>query len=205
MCSMSSRWWVTMLLALAVNTSPCQASSRSNMGGAGIARAEFRAQATSTGQLLAYVTGGKLYVKSIDGGRARALRTPWRVQALQWSPDGSMIAIEAAHVQLAVINVLSGAIRILAGAWSSSPYYPPLGDAPRSGYNAWSPNGRFLAFSNGMTSSDTANLWIWDRHTDRVHKIVSDVALGMLTLAWSHDSARNNRVREVYGIAAPAR
>jgi hypothetical protein len=139
------------------------------------------------GQLVAYISGGRLFVKPIDGGVARELRTPWPVKTLQWSPDGSRIAFEDTAGQMAVVDLRTGDAQVLTGArlFDEGYYFDSVEEA-------WSPDGEFLAFPKEMTSSDTAGLWIWDRRTGQARKVASDMALtyAVRTLVWSHDSSR---------------
>src|SRR5207237_5203199 len=82
-----------------------------------------RLRLSPDGRSLAFVAGGRIYVRSFDSLEARALQGTEGAGSPFWSPDGRFLAFPAAG-KLKVIDIGSSALRILAevntvvaGAW----------------------------------------------------------------------------------------
>lgn len=140
-----------------------------------------------------YSAGGHLWVRPVDGGVPRLIRTPWpmashpRVYA-QWSPDGRRIALDDGRSRLAVISLASGHVTILPRGYAVHSLPPAY---------SWSPNGRYLAFlaltGEGDRFSFFASfrftLMVWDSSRGTRRTLLGGVC-GTEKVDWSRDGTQ---------------
>jgi serine/threonine-protein kinase len=134
------------------------------------------------GKLLAYAAGPttrmRLYVRSLDGGRAIPLTDsmPGRQRSPRWSPDGSRIAFMASGLGIALVPALGGQARVIVADQRGRPPH---------GSPAWSPDGKRLAYAEGQR--------IRARDVDSARDtVIADFSTlgsfgGVFHLAWSPD------------------
>lgn len=154
--------------------------------------APHHSAAASTGSppTLLYVAAGHLWLRSVDGGPARLIPTPWPTttknpdvySSLLWSPDGRRVALDDSQGRLAVINLATGHITVLIGRRCSNNCSP----APY----AWSPNGRYLALVQPIGNSQNAVLRVWDSSLGTTRRLLGNLAAYVAYPQWSHDSTR---------------
>jgi len=139
-------------------------------------------QSLPTTNVVLYVHKQQVWLQPLEGGPAREVPLPWKLRYTgdeaswaTWSPDGQRIAVDDISSRIAILDLRSGRSTIVQAT-------------PGVNYR-WSPNSRYLAFlrhpSHG--SDVTRDLWVWDRVTGRVKRLVRD-AEGLPD--WSHDSTR---------------
>jgi hypothetical protein len=139
---------------------------------------------------LLYIASRHLWLRSVDGGAARRIVTPWPMgtkdgsisTGVQWSTDARRVAVDDSRARLAVINLATGRITILLGRRCSNNYCQPV--------YAWSPSGRYLAFVQPIGSGEKAILRLWDSNTGKTHRLLGNIAAFAASPEWSHDGTR---------------
>lgn len=117
------------------------------------------------------------------------------MNTLEWSPDGSRIAVSQADsdlklgsYQLAVIDVSTGAIHLLL----AQPCVVSTSESCQLTL-AWSPDGRYLAFSRSAlygNASPVTTLWLWDAGSGHIRALSQQFSVNISAAVWAHDSRR---------------
>jgi len=138
-----------------------------------------------------YVAASHLWIRSVDGGAARMIPTPWPMNGgqnggatgVQWSPDARRIALDDGAARLAVIALASGHTTVLLHRRCARNCLAPV--------YAWSPDARYLAIVEPTPGRDAmATLAVWDSSNGTVRRPVGNVPTFVSAPYWSHDSSR---------------
>jgi hypothetical protein len=136
-----------------------------------------------------YVAGGHLWLRSVDGGPARQIPTPWplatradQFQNVEWSPDLLRVALDDNAGRLAVIRLSNGRITVLLSQRCTRNCFA---------FNyAWSPSGRYLAFLRPTPNRERGPLLLWDSATGLTRTLIRGVSGFASGIDWSHDGTR---------------
>lgn len=172
--------------AMHIDNATISGFSSSSRSDAGSVRPQERAAA----QQLAYLQNGELYIEPIDGGAPRRLAVPWAVNGFSWSPDGTALAVKRDPVpglsgafDLGVVQLGSLTVRMIAsGVWTAS--------RGATVETAWSPNGRYLAYSviDDSETLPTSVAWLWDTRGGARRLITSNLTTSEGELMWAPDA-----------------
>ncbi len=138
-----------------------------------------------------YVAAGHLWIRSVDGGAARKIATPWPMNGgqnggatgVQWSPDARRIALDDGAARLAVIALANGHTTALLHRRCARNCLAPV--------YVWSPDARYLAIIEPTPGHDAiATLSIWDSSRGTIRPLAGTVPTFVSAPYWSHDSSR---------------
>jgi len=147
------------------------------------------------GKQLAYAWNGgsgshfSIYVKLIGNEESLRLTNQHAVDFDPvWSPDGRYIAfcrIKKGQTGIYVVSALGGAERKIRDThWEEREFYEVFWYFGRL---SWSPNGKFLAFSDRLTSSEPTSIFLLSLDTLGVRKLTSPGLPGDYNPAFSPD------------------
>lgn len=142
---------------------------------------EREASWSADGRRIAYVSdeGGEeaIWARDADGGNPRQLtrETFGRLYAPRWSPDGSRIAFVDSESRLHVVSASGGPAPVIAD---------DAGISQRD--YAWSPGGRYLAYTLTDTDSQLVQLYVHDLAGARSQR-VGDARFDAFAPAFSPD------------------
>lgn len=173
--------FVTALAACTAATLPVSSSAPIWSG--------HRAFAAGSPNIL-YVAAGHLWIRSVDGGAARMIPTPWPMNGrlsdttgVQWSPDARRIALDDGAARLAVIDLAGGPTTVLRRRRCARNCLVPT--------FTWSPDARYLAIIQPTAGHGAvANLSVWDSSHGTVRRLADNVPTFVSAPYWSHDSSR---------------
>jgi len=138
-----------------------------------------------------YVAVGHLWMRSVDGGTARMIATPWSMAGqkdestpgIQWSPDARRIALDNGTGRLAVINLANGHTTVLLQRRCARNCFPPV--------YTWSPDARYLAIIQPTVAKDAVGTFVvWDSSRGTIRRLAGNVPTAVSSPYWSHDSTR---------------